>query len=224
LWLKAGTYVPVTFFQGVLKMKKVLLAVMVAALAAGAASAQVTISGGFALSYCNAEVELDGTKMASVEGDIGVGGNIFIDYLLPISIPLSLGVEAGVDASTIKYGSSEMTGSVIPILARAAYHFDIDPKLDLFLVGKIGYILGSLKSDSYTEEGFNGVGFGIDLGVAYYFTNNFGIFAEGGFDGYMLGKDVSESYDDGMGGTIKQELKYNVPFYRFLTAGLSVKF
>lgn len=191
--------------------KKMLLTVMVAVLAAGAVSAQVTVSVGGALSYCNAEAKLEGGGSMTIEGDIGVGGNLLVDYMLPISVPMSLGFEIGVDGAKIKQEGVEVNVTAIPLMLRIAYHFDIDPKLDLFAVGKLGYAIGSGKTESDTEDGYGGFGFGIDLGMSYYFASTIGLFAEVGFEDYMLSKKF-EGY------TI------NVPFYRFLTVGLSFKF
>ncbi|MDR2738977.1 MAG: hypothetical protein LBB68_03990, partial [Treponema sp.] len=68
-------------------LRAALFATLFTALAAGA-SAQVTISGGFALSSMEAK-----QGSYSVDGDIGFGGNIYVDYLLPIGVPLSLGLK-----------------------------------------------------------------------------------------------------------------------------------
>jgi hypothetical protein len=183
-----------------------------------AAYAQVTISGGFALSYMSAE-----STYQSIEGDIGVGGNLYVDWLLPIRIPLSIGVEAGVDTSSFTAEGWTDTVFVFPILARVAYHFDLMPKLDLYLVGKAGVAFGSWSGPSrdYALQGGGnidlppGLAFGIDLGVAYYFTSVIGIFAEAGFDRYGMSAKVTGRNVNGA---------FDVPFSRFLTAGLSVKF
>jgi hypothetical protein len=204
--------------------KKGFWAVILAVLAAGAASAQVTVSGGFALSYMDAKES--GTSY-SVKGDIGLGGNIYMDYLLPIGIPLSLGGEAGIDSSSFTQNGAgySFTDTVlaIPLLLRAAYHFDVHPKLDLYLVGKIGVAFGFWSGDNYNllkSAGVSidtpfGVGFGADVGIAYYFMPNFGLFAEGGFDAYSLKAELS-------GGGVTSTLE--APFYRFLTVGVSLKF
>jgi hypothetical protein len=185
-------------------LRAAMFAALFTALAA-AASAQVTVSGGFALS--SMEAEAGGYSM---DGDIGFGGNIYLDYLLPIAIPLSLGFEVGFDTATINDGG-EVTGRAIPLLVRAAYHFDLMANLDLYLVGKIGYILGSAEYAGETENGYNGLGFGFDVGAAYYFTPRVGVFAEAGFDRYNGEKDFN-------GYTVE------VIFTRFLTFGISVKF
>jgi hypothetical protein len=174
-------------------------------LAAGA-SAQVTISGGFAVSSMEAKV-----GGYSVEGDIGLGGNIFVDYLLPIDMPLSLGFEVGYDTATLNDGI-EVTGYAIPLLARVAYHFDLMANLDLYLVGKAGYVLGGGEDAAgNAEEDINGLGFGFDVGAAYYFSPRFGVFAEAGFERYSLEKKVGSD-------------TYSFPFSRFIIVGLSTKF
>jgi hypothetical protein len=185
-----------------------LFTALFTAIAAGA-SAQVTISGGFALS----SMEVKG--ISDLDSEIGLGGNIYADYLLPIGVPLSLGFEAGFDTATVKEGSIKVVGNAIPLLARVAYHFDLMANLDLYLVGKIGYVLGFAESEGETEDGFGGLGFGFDVGAAYYFTPRIGAFAEAGFDRYNLEKDV----DFGFG-------KYTLetPFSRFVTVGISTKF
>jgi hypothetical protein len=190
------------------------------------AFAQITVSGGLALSSLASVKETGsfGAGSASVDSGIGVGGNVFVDYLLPIGIPLSLGGEIGVDGTKFTlnhYG--EETVVAIPLLLRAAYHFDLMPKLDLYVVGKIGYVFGSWKGDmknwlearQVTVGNIGGFGFGIDAGVAYYFNSKVGAFAELGFDDYMLKSKLSS-------GGITNTLE--APFHRFLTAGVSVKF
>ncbi|MDR1444630.1 MAG: outer membrane beta-barrel protein [Treponema sp.] len=201
-----------------------VFALLFAGLAAGA-SAQMTVSGGFALSSVKG-VEVSGQNMP-VEGGVGIGGNVYFDYLLPLSIPLSLGLEVGVDGGSFTFGQSPQTTedkiTAIPILLRAAYHFDLFPKLDLYLVGKLGAAFGIwtgeqrdfLKNNSATVDTIGGVAFGIDAGVAYYFSPRIGIFGEVGFDDYMLKTKISSQ---GSSETLK------APFGRFLTIGLSTKF
>jgi hypothetical protein len=189
-------------------LKAALFVALFTALATGA-SAQVTISGGFALS----SMELK--DYSDMDSEIGFGGNIYADYLLPIDVPLSLGFEVGFDTASIEEGGLKITGNAIPLLARVAWHFDLMANLDLYLVGKIGYVLGFAElnygGQSETEDGFGGLGFGFDVGAAYYFTPRIGVFAEAGFDRYNLEKDIS-------GYTVE------TLFSRFLTVGLSAKF
>jgi hypothetical protein len=169
--------------------------------------AQITISGGFALSTMAAK------GSPGVEGSVGIGGNIYLDYLLPINIPLSLGVEVGADSASLTFQGEEDKVLAIPLLVRAAYHFDFFPKLDFYLVGKLGYTFGFLTSGP-DKDGFDragGVAFGVDAGAAYYFTSVLGVFAEVGFDGYMAKSKFSGGFT------------VDTPFYRFLTLGISFK-
>jgi hypothetical protein len=198
--------------------KRVFMVMVVALLStvfAAGVFAQVTVSGGVALSSTSS-VSIDGSS-TDIEGDIGVGGNIYADYLLPIGIPLSLGFEFGYDVSTLKYGVAEETLAAIPLLLRAAYHFDLMASLDLYLVGKIGYAIGIWSGSGMEEIG--GIAFGFDVGVAFYFTPIVGIFAEAGFDDYALKSEVKESsYGESYSYTV------NAAFFRFVTAGISLKF
>ncbi|MDR2537208.1 MAG: hypothetical protein LBC46_02770, partial [Treponema sp.] len=77
-------------FQKAFWTKAVFLALLAGISAAGA-YAQITVSGGFALSNMEAKGTSSYGAGQSIEGDIGIGGNIYLDYLLPINIPLSIG-------------------------------------------------------------------------------------------------------------------------------------
>jgi hypothetical protein len=184
--------------------------VLLAGVSVTGAFAQITVSGGFALSRVNAE-----TPGKTYKGETGFGGNIYLDYLLPIDMPLSLGGEIGID--TAKVGEvSQDTVLAVPILFRVAYHFDISSKIDLYLVGKIGYAIGTITSgpDEPYLDSAGGFAIGIDIGAAYYLTPIFGLFIEGGFDDYMIEAKFSNSFG---------YQTIDTPFYRFLTFGLSFK-
>ncbi|MDR0683652.1 MAG: outer membrane beta-barrel protein [Spirochaetaceae bacterium] len=200
-----------------------VLAALMSAVCVTGAFAQVTVSGGFALSSVK-DIEVSGSGSQGVEADIGAGANLFVDYLLPIGIPLSLGGEVGVDSASFKYDENYTdTVIAIPLLLRAAYHFDLLPKLDLYIVGKIGYVIGiwegetkdAVKSLGASVGDIGGIGFGFDVGAAYYFNSKFGLFAEVGFDDYALESEIT-------GSGYNQTLK--APFNRFLTIGVSGKF
>jgi hypothetical protein len=188
--------------------------------------AQVTISGGFALSNMTAKAS-GGGGTSSIEGDVGLGANVYLDYMLPIGVPLSLGAEIGIDSSSLSWegvSTGKDTVLAIPLLIRAGYHFDLFPKLDLYLVGKIGFAFGSwsgstkdaIKADGGTMDDPSGFAFGIDIGAAYYFTSSIGVFGEVGFDDYALSTSLSGTYFSG--------ITLDVPFNRFFTAGISAKF
>jgi hypothetical protein len=213
-----------------------------------AAFGQITISGGFALS----QMDSSSSELQDLEAGIGIGGNVYLDYLLPINIPLSLGGEIGLDTASLKGppGTTiDETIMAIPLLARAAYHFDLMPRLDLYAVGKVGVVfgnwIGKLKDASGNEiEIAPAVSFGFDVGAAYYFTPLLGVFIEAGFDRYNLeaklkytqtsyydsyngGYDGYSDYDNGYSSsysTTTDEATLEAPFNRFVTIGISTKF
>jgi hypothetical protein len=223
------------------KIFALALCMTVSALCVTGAWAQVTVSGGLALSSVDdIKVKGDGAGSYDIDSDTGVGGNLFVDWLIPTGIPLSLGFEAGVDGAkfTIENYYNE-TMTAIPLLLRAAYHFDILPKLDLYVVGKIGYVTGIWEGDyrdyvdksGGTVDPIGGVGFGFDVGAAYYFNSKIGIFIEVGFDKYNLKtklKTGSDEYYDEYSNTYHSiegnNYTLEAPFNRFLTVGISGKF
>ncbi|MDR1986269.1 MAG: porin family protein [Treponema sp.] len=201
-----------------------------------AAFGQITISGGFALS--SATLKYTDTGAVEQTDAIGIGGNVYLDYLLPISIPLSLGFEIGVDsASTEASDGFKDDILAVPLLVRVAYHFDLMPRLDLYAVGKIGYAFGSWSGDTYDwineNDGVNyrgykttgpsGFAFGFDVGAAYYFTPTIGVFIEAGFDRYSLNAETTGEYAEGYGWA-SEKIEVELPFTRFLTFGISTKF
>jgi hypothetical protein len=189
-----------------------------------AAFGQITISGGLALS----QLDASNPDLQDLEAGIGIGANVYLDYLLPLSFPLSLGGEIGLDSASLKSpGAIDVNETImaVPLLVRAAYHFDLMPKLDLYVVGKLGIVFG-IWSGSFKNmlEQAGGkieippaVSFGFDAGAAYYFTPLLGVFLEAGFDRYNLEAKASAS-----------QLNYNytikAPFNRFVTFGISTKF
>jgi opacity protein-like surface antigen len=207
--------------------KKRIFMVMVFALLstvfAAGVFAQVTVSGGFALSSIDS-IEIKNYGSIDIDTEMGIGGNIYADYLLPVSIPLSLGAEIGIDSGKFSLkgqaddgGDTNETMTVVPLLLRAAYHFDLMANLDLYVVGKIGYAIGFWSGDFYDNnaksyvDDIGGIAFGFDVGAAYYFTPTLGAFAEVGFDDYALKTKI-------------QSATLEAPFKRFVTFGISAKF
>ncbi|GHV90897.1 hypothetical protein AGMMS50268_14000 [Spirochaetia bacterium] len=201
--------------------KKLVLLIITAFATASAVSAQATIGGGLALSSAE-----DDYSTGYSGKNAGFGGNVSFDYLLPIGISLSLGAEVGVHSATFEKVVTEAL--VIPLLLRVGYHLDLIDNLDLYAVGKIGYVIPALTyryTKSFSGNNINvgddekgGLGIGIDIGAAYYFTPRIGVFAEAGFEVYnvsleMSGSDNYTSYNE----TI------DIKFTRFLTAGISIK-
>jgi outer membrane protease len=216
-------------------VKAAAFLLLFAGLTAGA-SAQITISGGFALSMATLSADWEDISQTDT---IGLGGNVYADYLLPISIPLSLGLEVGVDSGTTSASDGfEDTILAIPLLVRVAYHLDLMPKLDLYAVGKIGYAFGNWSGDTYDllneNDGVDyrgyktttpsGFAFGFDIGAAYYFTSRIGVFIEAGFDRYLINAKTSGQYNNEEGEWISDTLEINLPFTRFFTVGVSTKF
>jgi hypothetical protein len=190
------------------------------------AYARVTIGGGLALSNMEVNMSEGSNFYGSFEGGAGFGGNVYLDYMFPIR--LSLGAEIGLHGSSFisefpNRTTMEDTVAAIPLLLRVAYHFDLKPKLDLYLMGKIGYVPsiweGDLKNSfevhGDTADNPGGIGFGFDLGAAWYFTGKVGAFAELGFDRYVLSTEVF--YSGVKPATV------DMPFSRFLTAGICFK-
>jgi hypothetical protein len=208
---------------------RTMIAMLLSIMCAVGVFAQITISGGAAMSVLGS-LKTPGYGDFDTHATVDLGGNVYLDYFLPIDIPLSLGIETGVDISGISIRldtTFSETIMVIPILIRAAYHFDLFSKLDLYLLGKIGYVFGEWKGGfkDYLEKQEkitfgavpSGMAFAFDLGAAYYFTSVFGIFVEGGFDHYGLTiKGKKEGSSD--------VLEFETQLKRFLTAGLSIKF
>jgi hypothetical protein len=97
-------------------------------------------------------------------------------------------------------------------------------------VGKAGYVFGTWEGDTKDDvesmngkfEDVNGFGFGFDVGAAWYFTSNIGVFAEVGFDKYGLKTAASYSYQDYDGSFVPGSIDIDVPFSRFLNTGISI--
>jgi hypothetical protein len=202
---------------------------LISSVFATGAFAQWTISGGLAVSTIEVitlKIAGEGQTDPDIDAGAGIGGNIYADYPLPISIPVSPGFEVGVDSASFgSAGGYKDTVTTIPLLVRAAYHLDLLPRLDFYIVGKIGYALGFWEGDnkkawermvSITDKG--GIAFGFDIGAAYYFSPTIGAFAEVGFDRYLLEAEGSGTVE---GYNISATLES--PFQRWITIGISFK-
>jgi hypothetical protein len=201
--------------------KKLFAVLTMGVIIASGVFAQITIGGGFSIS--SGDVKISGDLDATLEGKGGFGGNFYLDYLLPISFPLSVGVEIGIEGKSVYDSGNKDTFTAGPILARVGYHFAPIPNLDLYVLGKIGFVFGNWSGDYYDYiddlgadiDDPNGFAFGFDVGAAYYFTPHVGAFAEIGFDDYALKTEASlGSYS----------VTGEAPFYKFLTVGVAYKF
>jgi hypothetical protein len=195
--------------------------------AVGAFAQRFTVGGGLALAATDVDVRGVPGGNPSIDSEVGFGGNIYVDYRLPVRVPVSLGAEIGVMGAKFEAGSYEDTVTAVPLLLRVAYHFDnLVENLDLYIAGKIGGAFGSWKGD-YKDYAKNmglsvddpgGFAFGFDVGAVYFVTPIFGLFAELGFDRYAL---ETEATGELFGEKIKVTLE--APFSRFLTFGVSFR-
>jgi hypothetical protein len=159
--------------------------------------AQVTINGGLAMGNAG-----DSTKKSAI------GVLAAVDYRLKGKLPLSVGGEVGL------LNSSDYKAGAIPILGRVGYHFGNNPKLDLGLVGKVGFAFGSGDGGKDAK----GLAFGVGFDASYYFSPKFGAFAEVGFDQYALAASKTVATEH-----ISMTIDYDLPFTKFLTLGVSYK-
>jgi hypothetical protein len=164
--------------------KKGLLVLVLASVLAGGVWAQdeavskITLHGGLAVG--NASISFGDSTPT---GNSAIGVDVSGDYRLPMKLPLSVGAEVAL------LNSSEGKVGAFAILVRAAYHFNKNPKLDIYPLFKIGYDFGFGDMADLAEDGLKGAAFGLKLGVAYYFTSKLGAFAEAGIESYSLIKN-----------------------------------
>jgi hypothetical protein len=166
----------------------------------------------------------------SMDGKAAFGGQAAFDYVF--NFGLSVGGEVGVLSAKAESGTFKDTFTAIPILARVGYHLSalgfLPKNMDLYFLGKMGFVPGVWSGDSkdYLDELLEmyggssidnpkGFGFGFDVGYAFYFTPIVGIFAEAGFERYLLKSEVSVE-----GSTYEAES----PMNKFFTLGLALKF
>ncbi|HVM88569.1 MAG TPA: opacity family porin [Puia sp.] len=116
--------------------------------------------------------------------DRGVTDKLGIGYI-------GAGGIIGYSARTYKSGGYEWKNSALLIGARATYHFalngDIAEKLDPYAGVVLGYVITSSSSNtpsgySYSYGKSSSVGAGAFAGAHYYFSPNFGAFAEVGYN------------------------------------------
>jgi hypothetical protein len=188
--------------------KNVLLVLVLAVVVAGGAFAQEAEQGAAPQAAASKLAINAGLAIGNAGETVtssAMGGLLSVDYRLSA---VSVGGELGI------LNCGEAKAGAIPILAKVAYHFGNNPKMDIALVGKIGFAFGT--GDGLKEA--SGVAYGFDLDFAYYFTPKFGIFAEGGFDRYALAGTMKTEF---LGTTIS--IDYEMPFTKFLTLGVGFK-
>jgi len=111
------------------------------------------------------------------------GFTIAVDYALAM-YGLTVGGETGYSSGStwrISFGA-------IPFMGRFGYHPDFGVyNLDVYALAKVGIAIGSA-----TGENALGLGIGFGIGGRYFFTNNFGGFAELGLDNYSFKIDGAD--------------------------------
>ena len=128
-------------------------------------------NSGFPISF-NASYEHGVTEKLGI-GYIGVGG------------------ELSYSSATYKSGPYKWTNAGVLIAGRASYHFALDgaigEKLDPYAGVLLGYVITSSSNNApsgynYSYSKASAIGTGAFAGAHYYFTPNFGVYAELGFN------------------------------------------
>lgn len=121
---------------------------------------------GFPISF-NASYEHGVTEKLGI-GYIGVGG------------------ELSYSSTTYKSGSYKWRNTGVLVAGRASYHFALDgaigEKLDPYAGVLLGYVIASTDVPSGYAAKASAIGAGAFAGAHYYFTPNFGVYAELGFN------------------------------------------
>ncbi|GHT89491.1 hypothetical protein FACS1894137_18830 [Spirochaetia bacterium] len=119
-------------------------------------------------------------------GSVFWGGSLSADWIPNGKIGLSYGIESGLlggeTQDTIIFG--------IPIIFRLGWHpsFIKTEKIDIFILGKIGWAFGiwGPHIDKYSNP--NGIVGGINVGGAYFLNPLVGVYAELGYNYYGLAR------------------------------------
>ena len=153
-----------------------------------------------------------GFKLGNFYGlKMALGITVAGDYALPISFPLTVGLETGF----VKVTNIPLIA--IPILVRAQYHPDLGiSKLDVYATLKLGWSIGMFTDDYHnSNKAGGGFSFGTNVGAKYFFTDFLGAFLELGYDYYAMRYKWSGG---GLSGT------HTWYIYTFLTTGVTLKF
>jgi hypothetical protein len=171
------------FLRSFIMRKRMLAGLLMLAVLAGTAAAQTIEPGDIMVSVGGAiGLFIPSEDMGTDDPIIGFGGFGRFDYALPV--PLTVGAE--VAFMTGKMEGSEISLTLIPLLAQASWHPDFGVEgLDPYVAVKAGYSIMTREAGSIGIDG-GGFSFGANLGARYFFTPTVGIFGE--LDGlYTLG-------------------------------------
>ena len=121
-----------------------------------------------------------------IDNSLNMGGRLQADYKLKQN--MTVGLEAGF--SNAQVGETDFSIGTVPVLARVAWHpFSLE-SLSPYFVGKAGYGFGfwTKEGDDYDWEDVNsGFVWGASMGTRFFFTKNFGLFVEAGYECLDLG-------------------------------------
>ncbi|MDR2494683.1 MAG: hypothetical protein LBD24_05605 [Spirochaetaceae bacterium] len=113
-----------------------------------------------------------------------MGGVLALDYALPVPLGLTVGFETGMAGAALD--DSRSVG-VIPVLIRIAWHPNWGIRnLDTSVTAKMGVGFGFWLGDRRNRDNPAGFAFGFTLGARYFLTPSVGVFAELGYDHFML--------------------------------------
>jgi hypothetical protein len=187
-----------------MKTRKIAAVIILAALVAGSASAldfttfPSPIEKGCLLISPNIGL---GSFYSGWASETLFGGDVAVDYALPINFALTVGGELGFYGSKLGgFAGYDATVGLIPILGRVAWHPNWEVKgLDTYVMFKLGIGMGfwggSDKPDGITNP--FGFSYSFNIGGRYFFTDMIGAFLEVGYEYYFLDYE----YDLGKLGT-----------------------
>ena len=120
-------------------------------------------------------------------GSVFLSGLISIDWLPNKNIGLSYGLETGL------LGGSKQDNIIfgVPIILRIGWYpnFLSFEKIDIFLLGKIGWAFGIWGKNADEGSSPNGIVCGFNIGGRYKLTRNIGFYAEIGYDYFGLARN-----------------------------------
>ena len=185
-------------------VKKSLLVVALAAIAAGGAFAQERYNS-YAPGIDKSKVLINagvGYGLLSSGYDMGIPPiTVSADFKLPVAVPITVGPFLGIASRTFEtkvYGDPgyKFTYTDIAIGVRGMYHFNFAKNLDTYAGLVLGYVINSSTAE-YTGNWPSGFRkpdptdysyflWGGNIGARYFFTNNIGAYLELGYSGLQF--------------------------------------
>ncbi|MDR1363056.1 MAG: porin family protein [Spirochaetaceae bacterium] len=175
--------------------KKVVLGMIIAALAAGSVFAQTeeTTQEAPEKTWYNSYSEAVGQNKILINAGIGAGIlpytvslpaiSVSAEYVLQ-KLPLSIGGYFGITADEEKIGNYTYGDTMIGIGVRGSWHFNFMKALDAYASLSLGWLVWTFKTETpavTAEADYSTVLFGFNLGARYFFTKNIGAYVEVGY-------------------------------------------